>query len=355
MNYGDRTFVILAAALVGTAIVVVSAFLLDHWKADGQAPRSSVSSTRFVPQPGSSALAPPANDAGALNELHDGAATASTTLAAPSVEATKRSAWAQAYAELLPLAKARDRDAASALYRRTYECLTYVDARRFAKEIGLDPSVGPGSSSQAISSLEQQLAAVDRVLAAGAESCADVDATVLLNALHEVILLAALVDNPSAVCTYVSGGPFSNSRLGRDAQEAARAGYLHNALSIAKKGIQDGNWGVVHQLAYAYSQHPSARDRGVWLSEIVEPDPETAYMYVLLEMHGADNEYAMKLNSILIGMRDTYDFTQDEIDSATFHAQQLYDKYFYNKPYQRDDTYGTCVPPGVLSTPRDLH
>ncbi|MBS0584092.1 MAG: hypothetical protein JSS42_13420, partial [Proteobacteria bacterium] len=251
----------------------------------------------------------------------------------------------QIFDELKARADAGDAEAASRLFHDTQQCKHFLRIRRTVPQLAqyaLDEKVEGASADQLKSSDAVLGMAQDQLkfLRENASLCNGLSDDIG-NSTLPLALQAAQLGDAAATDCYVAGGSDMGMPAGLLDHPEWLSEYKKSALPMANAAVENGDWTMVSQLAWAYQRDFASN----LLSQATGHDPAMAYRYLKLALLGApsadrDKGVAM-LQSTLNGLAGEISANQ-KADADTW-AQNAYQSYFRTNPNNPSyNSYKAC-------------
>ena len=228
------------------------------------------------------------------------------------------------FSDLKSRADAGDADAASELYRDLGKCARTKELAASLPKIipaMLDRDTSTASAEtlsrrdSLLANMQTQLSYVER----NQPFCAGLDDATLQQYVPATLKAAQLGDVKAARC-YL-GGEMTMAPGLLDHPEWL-GDFKQNAMTLADRGIQQGDWGIAGLLGHAYAGFFASS----FLTQMTGTDPAKAYQYLKLQRLGADGAFTDKLDSRL--NTAAQELTPDQIAQADQWAQSTYDAHF---------------------------
>lgn len=247
--------------------------------------------------------------------------------------------WHKVLDELKPLAALGDREAAKRLYKDTLACRAYLGLAD-AIDSGLIAATPSSTTGQAVQArMEERLDRYAALLDRYSSVCASVSANNIDAQLPDVVLAAAQAGIADAVGCYLSGGFADLADYPRGELERIRASYSQHAMTVAARGLREGNWAVVDLLASAYSeQGPDLHYRG-WLAGLVKPDALNRYALLELMSRGMVGQERVQMQQLLVNIAARHHLGPKVRNRADAWVDRIYGQYFVDRPYRGSQSY----------------
>lgn len=248
---------------------------------------------------------------------------------APDVVAPRMTRWDKTMAELMPAARAGDRQAASRLFVETRRC-EKASIAKHAATFELNSLKADLSSDQA-SEADSMLSNIEHELEVTEEDCGDVTDEQLASAVYEVMLQAAnLGDNDAAICY---AGAFFDADASSLTPEGIES-YRKNAMRLIQSRFEQGDWRSVTLMASAYG---NLKRRGLF-AQLVESDRKQYLAYLQLLSLGATGEYANTIRSQIESMTTSGELSGGDVAEEEQWAKTMYGAYFHGSTTAGDET-----------------
>lgn len=239
--------------------------------------------------------------------------------------------WSELYDALMERAMMGDKVAAERLFHDSIRCQRYMLAAESARMTLKDTGTTVDLSERRLDASTTVLDRVSAMLKADATLCDDVDIKQLGAAIYPILLSAAKLGSPTASVCYVAASYRPGTAQQEDA--AQEASYRENALELAQREIDQGNWKMVSLMAQAYADDLPGYG---WFNMLVAPDPLKVYAYTKLMSFGATEDDVASVHDQLQLLLTHNSFRAGEIEAAEAWARQVYATSFRDKPMQLD-------------------